>query len=60
MRKRTLAIALSAVLGGSLVGWAVVRWDPGSLKEAAEDTLALNLGREAWRFCTDGAVQGRK
>lgn len=62
MSKKTLAITLAATLVGTVIGWAAAAatyQKTGVVKEVAADTFTLDLGKEEWRFYTDGATQGK-
>lgn len=63
MTKRTIAITLGATLAGTIIGWAAAAASyqkTGVVKEVAADTFTLNLGKEEWRFYTDGTTQGKE
>lgn len=55
-------IALGATLLGTVIGWAAAAatyQKTGVVKEVAADTFTLDLGKEEWRFYTDGTTQGK-
>ena len=61
MTKRTLAITLGAALVGTVIGWAAAAatyQKTGIVKEVGASTFTLDLGKEEWRFYTDGSTQG--
>jgi len=62
MRIRTLALVSAGLLAGAVLGFAaaaVSYQKTGVVKEVAADSFTLNLGKEEWRFYTDGATQGK-
>jgi hypothetical protein len=62
MTKKTIAIALGATLLGTVIGWAAAAatyQKTGVVKEVAADSFTLDLGKEEWRFYTDGSTQGK-
>jgi hypothetical protein len=63
MKHRTLVIAAGAALVGTVLGWAAAAatyQKTGIVKEVAADTFTLDLGKEEWRFYTDGTTQGKE
>lgn len=62
MRMKSLAaFVATAVLGGAL-GWAAAAASyqkTGTVKEVAPDSFTLDLGKEEWRFYTDGGTAGK-
>lgn len=63
MTRKNIAIALGAVFAGTIIGWAAAAASyqkTGVVKEVAADTFTLNLGKEEWRFYTDGTTQGKE
>lgn len=62
MRMKSLAIlAATAVLGAAL-GWAAAAASyqkTGTVKEVSADSFTLDLGKEEWRFYTDGSTAGK-
>ena len=62
MRTRTLALVSVGLLAGAVLGFAAAAASyqkTGVVKEVAADSFTLNLGKEEWRFYTDGATQGK-
>jgi hypothetical protein len=63
MTKKTLFITLGAVLAGTVIGWAAAAatyQKTGVVKEVAADSFTLDLGKEEWRFYTDGTTAGKE
>ena len=62
MRMKSIAVlAATAVLGAAL-GWAAAAASyqkTGVVKEVAADSFTLDLGKEEWRFYTDGTTGGK-
>ncbi len=62
MRMKSLAaFAATAILGAAL-GWAAAAASyqkTGVVKEVAPDSFTLDLGKEEWRFYTDGGTAGK-
>jgi Cu/Ag efflux protein CusF len=62
MRTKSLAaFAATAILGAAL-GWAAAAASyqkTGVVKEVAPDSFTLDLGKEEWRFYTDGSTAGK-
>ncbi|MDP1831584.1 MAG: hypothetical protein Q8K67_05965 [Geothrix sp.] len=59
--KSFAALAAMAVLGAAL-GWAAAAASyqkTGIVKEVAADSFTLDLGKEEWRFYTDGGTAGK-
>jgi hypothetical protein len=59
--KSFAALAAMAVLGAAL-GWAAAAASyqkTGTVKEVANDSFTLDLGKEEWRFYTDGSTAGK-
>ncbi len=59
--KSFTALAAMAVLGAAL-GWAAAAASyqkTGVVKEVAADSFTLDLGKEEWRFYTDGGTAGK-
>jgi hypothetical protein len=59
--KSCIAFATVAILGGAL-GWAAAAASyqkTGTVKEVAADSFTLDLGKEEWRFYTDGGTAGK-
>ena len=62
MRIRTLAITLSALLVGGILGFAAAAKayeKTGTVKTVEADGFELDLGKEVWRFYTDGSTTGK-
>jgi hypothetical protein len=62
MRKQTLALVLAGTMLGGALGWAAAAASyqkTGTVKEVSADSFTLDLGKEAWRFYTDGGTQGK-
>jgi hypothetical protein len=63
MRMKSLtAFAAIAALGAAL-GWAAAAatyQKTGVVKEVAADSFTLDLGKEEWRFYTDGGTTGKE
>lgn len=63
MRLKSLsAFAAVAVLGAGL-GWAAAAASyqkTGTVKDVAPDSFTLDLGKEQWRFYTDGSTAGKE
>jgi hypothetical protein len=63
MRMRVPALVVSAALIGAVLGWAGAAASyqkTGTVKEVAGDSFTLDLGKEAWRFYTDGGTAGKE
>jgi hypothetical protein len=59
--KSFAALAAMAVLGAAL-GWAAAAASyqkTGVVKDVAADSFTLDLGKEEWRFYTDGGTAGK-
>jgi Cu/Ag efflux protein CusF len=59
--KPIAAFAATAILGAAL-GWAAAAASyqkTGVVKEVAADSFTLDLGKEEWRFYTDGGTAGK-
>lgn len=62
MTKKTIAIVLGAAIVGAMAGWAAAAASyqkTGVVKEVSADSFTLDLGKEEWRFYTDGTTQGK-
>lgn len=62
MRVRTLSITLSALLVGGILGYAAAAKTyekTGVVKAVDGDSFELDLGKETWRFYTDGGTAGK-
>ena len=63
MRIKSISLVLAAVALGAMLGWAAAASSyqkTGTVKEIAGDSFTLDLGKEAWRFYTDGSTQGKE
>ena len=63
MRLRNLPLILAALVIGGALGFAAAGatyQKTGVVKEAGADTFTLDLGKEEWRFYTDGATTGKE
>lgn len=63
MRMKSIAaFAATAILGAAL-GWAAAAASyqkTGVVKEVSADSFTLDLGKEEWRFYTDGGTAGKE
>jgi hypothetical protein len=62
MKKSTILTVLAATFVGTVIGWAAAAatyQKTGVVKEVGADTFTLDLGKEEWRFYTDGSTQGK-
>ena len=62
MKMRTLGITLSALLVGGIIGYAAAAKayeKTGVVKSVEADGFELDLGKEVWRFYTDGSTAGK-
>ena len=62
MRMKSIAGLLTVAAIGAALGWAAAAASyqkTGTVKEVASDSFTLDLGKEAWRFYTDGSTQGK-
>lgn len=63
MRMKSIAaFAATAILGAAL-GWAAAAASyqkTGVVKEVSADSFTLDLGKEEWRFYTDGGTSGKE
>lgn len=62
MRIRTLTLALSALAVGAVIGYAAAAKTyekTGTVKTVEADSFELDLGKEVWRFYTDGGTAGK-
>ncbi|MCE1203947.1 MAG: hypothetical protein LWW79_04985 [Holophagaceae bacterium] len=60
--KSIAAVAATAILGAAL-GWAAAAASyqkTGVVKEVSTDSFTLDLGKEEWRFYTDGGTAGKE
>jgi len=63
MRIRTTTLVLAGLLAGAVLGFAAAAatyQKTGVVKEVAADSFTLDLGKEEWRFYTDGTTQGKE
>ena len=62
MRMKSIAALAATAILGSALGWAAAAASyqkTGVVKEVAADSFTLDLGKEEWRFYTDGATAGK-
>lgn len=62
MRIRTTALVIAGVLAGAVLGFAAAAatyQKTGVVKEVAADSFTLDLGKEEWRFYTEGSTPGK-
>ena len=62
MRMKPLTFVVAAALLGSALGWAAAAASyqkTGTVKEVSADSFTLDLGKEEWRFYTDGGTTGK-
>jgi len=62
MRIRNTVLVLAGLLAGAVLGFAAAAatyQKTGVVKEVAADSFTLDLGKEEWRFYTDGGTQGK-
>ncbi len=62
MRARSVAIALSTLLLGGILGYAAAAKTyekTGVVKSVEGDSFELDFGKEVWRFYTDAATTGK-
>ncbi len=62
MRMKSLAVLSATALLGAALGWAAAAASyqkTGLVKEVAADSFTLDLGKEEWRFYTDGNTSGK-
>jgi hypothetical protein len=62
MNIRTTAFVASGLLLGTMLGYAAAAASyqkTGVVKEVSADSFTLDLGKEEWRFYTDGSTQGK-
>lgn len=62
MRIRTSALVVAGLLAGVVFGFAAAAatyQKTGVVKEVAADSFTLDLGKEQWRFYTDGTTAGK-
>ncbi|HJW73232.1 MAG TPA: hypothetical protein VJ486_10420 [Geothrix sp.] len=62
MRMKSLAILSATAVLGAALGWAAAAASyqkTGIVKEVSADSFTLDLGKEEWRFYTEGATTGK-
>ena len=62
MRMKPLVILSATAVLGAALGWAAAAASyqkTGTVKEVSADSFTLDLGKEAWRFYTDGSTTGK-
>ena len=62
MRMKSLAVLSATAVLGAALGWAAAAASyqkTGLVKEVAADSFTLDLGKEEWRFYTDGSTSGK-
>ena len=62
MRIQTTALVVAGLLAGAVLGFAAAAatyQKTGVVKQVSADSFTLDLGKEEWRFYTDGATQGK-
>jgi ABC-type sugar transport system substrate-binding protein len=62
MRKKSFAALTAIAILGAALGWAAAAASyqkTGLVKEVAADSFTLDLGKEEWRFYTDGGTAGK-
>jgi len=62
MRLKSVSAFLAIAAVGAILGWAAAAatyQKTGVVKEVTGDSFTLDLGKEAWRFYTDGSTQGK-
>jgi len=63
MRMKSLAVLSATAVLGAALGWAAAAASyqkTGTVKEVAADSFTLDLGKEEWRFYTEGATAGKE
>jgi hypothetical protein len=63
MRVKSLAVLAAAAVLGAALGWAAAAatyQKTGTVKEVSADSFTLDLGKEEWRFYTDGSTAGKE
>jgi len=63
MRMKSLAVLAATAILGAALGWAAAAASyqkTGVVKEVAADSFTLDLGKEEWRFYTDGGTAGKE
>jgi hypothetical protein len=62
MRMKSVATLAAMTVLGAALGWAAAAASyqkTGVVKEVAADSFTLDLGKEEWRFYTDGGTAGK-
>jgi hypothetical protein len=62
MRMKSLAILSATAVLGAALGWAAAAASyqkTGTVKEVSADSFTLDLGKEEWRFYTEGSTTGK-
>jgi hypothetical protein len=62
MRMKSFATFAAIGVLGAALGWAAAAstyQKTGVVKEVAADSFTLDLGKEEWRFYTDGGTGGK-
>ena len=62
MRMKSFATLAAMTVLGAALGWAAAAASyqkTGVVKEVAADSFTLDLGKEEWRFYTDGGTAGK-
>lgn len=62
MRMKTITVLSATAILGAALGWAAAAASyqkTGTVKEVAADSFTLDLGKEQWRFYTDGSTAGK-
>jgi hypothetical protein len=62
MRLKPYATFAAVAILGAALGWAAAAASyqkTGTVKEVSADSFTLDLGKEAWRFYTDGTTAGK-
>ena len=62
MRLKSLAVLSATAMLGAALGWAAAAASyqkTGTVKEVSADSFTLDLGKEEWRFYTDGSTTGK-
>ncbi|MBK9795732.1 MAG: hypothetical protein IPP58_04435 [Holophagaceae bacterium] len=63
MRMKSIAVLSATAVLGAALGWAAAAASyqkTGTVKEVAADSFTLDLGKEEWRFYTEGATTGKE
>lgn len=62
MRMKSIALISAVAVLGAALGWAAAAASyqkTGIVKEVSADSFTLDLGKEEWRFYTDGGTAGK-